>query len=308
MSDQAKRYLSIDVGGTFVKYALMDERGGLLHRDKVAADTSDEDGFLATMRTLRDAVSEEYAGVAVSMPGRIDTARGIAHTGGSFLWIHDAPIAEQLQGVFGKPVTIANDGKCAALAESWNGALADVDSGCVIVIGTGVGGGIVIDRHVLMGSTGAAGELSFLPTDYSSIYRPMTDLHAVAPSIWAGLVSASAISGAYARAKGIDHADGVMLLDAYEAGDSDAKDIMGDFGRNMAAGIFAIQGIVDVPRYAIGGGISARPEVTDVVREAVDELWAVHSWTPYAKPEIVRCHYGNEANLVGALAFHLHGC
>lgn len=305
MSSETTRYLSIDIGGTFVKYATMDGGGAILAQDKIPADTSDKDGFLATMRALRDGVDEDYAGVAVSMPGRIDTAHGIAHTGGSFLWIHDAPIASWLRDIFGKPVTIANDGKCAALAESWSGALADVDSGCVIVIGTGVGGGIVIDRHVLMGSTGAAGELSFLPTDYSTIFEPITSLSGEYPSIWAGLVSASAISRAYAKAKGIERADGVMLLDAYEVGDTDAVDVMRRFGRNMAAGIFTIQGIVDVPRFAIGGGISARPEVTDLVRDAVGELWAAHSWTPFAKPEIVTCRYGNEANLIGALAFHL---
>ena len=70
-------------------------------------------------------------------------------------------------------------------------------------------------------------------------------------------------------------------------------------------GIYGIQSVLDLPRYAIGGGISARPETTTVIRDAVDKLFAEQMMCPFGKPEVVTCKFGNEANLIGALAFHL---
>ena len=96
-----------------------------------------------------------------------------------------------------------------------------------------------------------------------------------------------------------------MLFDAYEAGDPDAKAIMDDYAIWASSGIITLQAVLDLQRYAIGGGISARPETTTLVRDAVDKLFEIHPYLPFSKPEIVTCKYGNEANLIGALAFHL---
>jgi predicted NBD/HSP70 family sugar kinase len=145
----AMQYLVLDIGGTFIKYAIMDADAQFIERGKVPAATKDEAGTLEALADVRDAVvAYDYEGVAISMPGRIETATGIAHTGGAFRWVHEYPAAQKYGEVFGKACTIANDGKCAASAENWHGALEDVSNGCVLVLGTGIGGGIVIDNQV----------------------------------------------------------------------------------------------------------------------------------------------------------------
>ena len=297
-----KRYLVLDIGGTFVKYAIMDAEGNFIERGKVAAQTKSEDEMLASLEAVHKAVGDDYEGVAISMPGRIDTARGIAHTGGAFTWVSEYPAAQKYGEVFGKPTTIANDGKCAASAESWNGALADVDSGAVIVLGTGIGGGIVLNKQVWMGCSGGAGELSWLVTDYKILHE---DREHYSPAMWTGHISAYSISKAFAQRKGLEKADGVMLFDAYEAGDEDAMAVLEDYAQWASSGIINLQAVLDLPRYAIGGGISARPQTTTLIRDAVDALFARHKGLPFSKPEIVTCKFGNEANLIGALAFHL---
>lgn len=78
-----------------------------------------------------------------------------------------------------------------------------------------------------------------------------------------------------------------------------------EFGRYTAAGIYGIQAVLDLERFAIGGGISARPEVTEKIRQCVDRQFERIPFTPFGKPEIVTCRYGNDANLIGALSFHL---
>lgn len=297
----AKQYLVLDIGGTFIKYAIMDEDANFVEQGKVPANTMSEEATLKSLADVRDAVADyDYEGVAISMPGRIDTAKGWAYTGGAFTWLHDYPAAEKYGAVFGKPCTIANDGKCAAIAESWSGALADVDSGAVLVLGTGVGGGIVLNRKVWMGVSGGAGELSWLVCDFPAIHEG----HA-GSAIWAGKIAAGAIVPKFGLARGLANADGVMLFDAYEAGDPDAKAIMDDYAVWASSGIITLQAVLDLPRYAVGGGISARPETTTLIRDAVDKLFEMHPYLPFSKPEIVTCKYGNEANLIGALAFHL---
>jgi len=86
---------------------------------------------------------------------------------------------------------------------------------------------------------------------------------------------------------------------------TDAKAALEEFGRITAAGIYSIQSVLDLERYAIGGGISARPEVTDIIREKVEAVFTQFPGVPFLKPEIVTCRYGNDANLIGALKFHL---
>ena len=302
----AQQYLVLDIGGTFIKYAIMDRDGHFVEQGKVPAVTQSEESTLSALADVRDAVEAyEYEGVAISMPGRINTAAGIAHTGGAFRWVHDYPAAEKYGAVFGKPCTIANDGKCAASAENWMGALKDVRSGAVLVLGTGIGGGIVINDEVWMGATGGAGELSLFITNHDGIRNGVT--WESSDSMWSGRISAHAIAKKYALAKQLDKADGVMLFDAYEAGDEDAKQVLNGFAYQAAEGILSLQSVLDLERYAIGGGISARPATTQLIAEAVDALFDPSvDFLPFGKPEIVTCKFGNEANLIGALAFHLN--
>ena len=299
------QYLVLDIGGTFIKYAIMDDEGQFIEQGKVPAVTDSEEGTLGALADVREAVAAyDYEGVAISMPGRIDTAKGIAHTGGAFQWVHDYPAAEKYGAVFGKPCTVANDGKCAASAENWIGALSDVNSGAVLVLGTGIGGGIVINKQVWMGATGGAGELSAFITDHEGVKNGLG--WGNIGIMWAAHISAGSITGKYAALKGLDHADGIMLFDAYDAGDPIAKDVLKVFGEEAAAGICSLQSVLDLERYAIGGGISARPETTQIIKDAVDALFDPYlDFLPYGKPEIVTCKFGNEANLIGALAFHL---
>ena len=303
------QYLVLDMGGTFTKYALMDEKGQFLQQGKEASDCTSLDGMLRVLCGIGDRFRHEFAGVAVSMPGRIDTARGIAHTGGHFTFVHQTPVAELLQQRLGVPVTIANDGKCAASAEAWNGALADVQDGVVIVLGTGTGGGVVLNGQVRMGGSFGAGELSCLGADFARLAYGVPNVGVNTESLWVGYMSATGLLRLYARQKALTGTqpalDGIAFFRAYDAGEPEAVATLAEFGRYAAAGIYSLQAVLDVQSIAIGGGISARPEVTQTIRAAVDRQFEVVPITPFAKPEIVSCRYGNDANLIGALSFHL---
>ena len=215
-----------------------------------------------------------------------------------------------LEQRLGRPVCAANDAKCAANAEAWTGALADVPNGAVLVLGTGTGGAIVLNHQIWMGNTFAAGELSFLPTRFQGITHSLREN---APegwrSLWGSYASATGLLRAYAARKGIspEGLDGLQFFAAYDAGEPEAaaalEDLRGDDGgRHLCGPIVAGPG----PVWPSAGGISARPEVTDIIRTKLDEIYAGIPFTAFGKPEIVRFRYGNDANLIGALRFLLH--
>ena len=271
---------------------------------------NDLSGVLDALGKVEQQYTGCYAGVAISMPGRIDTKKGLAYTGGSFEFIKDAPFTALVEQRFGVPVIMANDGKCAANAEVFNGALSDVENGAVLVLGTATGGGIVLNGKVWMGSTFAAGEFSFIPMDFKKMAGAADNFADASDDfLWSKAMSATGLLWRYAVRKGLpaeSHGiDGIAFFKAYDAGEPEAQQALADFGRYAAAGIYAIQSVLDLQRYAIGGGIGARPEVTRTIQSALDDLYSVYPKTPFCKPEIVRCYHGSNANLLGALRFFL---
>ena len=306
-----KQYLVLDIGGTFIKYALMGEDGSFLENGKVPSPMDSLESLLDAVAAVGEKFRGQYEGAAVSMPGRIDTRTGVAHTGGAFDFIQDTPAGQLFAGRLGCPVTVANDAKCAANAEAWTGALAGTANGAVLVLGTGTGGGIVLNHRIWMGRTFAAGELSFLPVRFDKTGKTMmNDVRSDGSDwMWVQYASATGLLRAYARRKGIpvEGLDGLQFFAAYDAGEPEAAEALAFFGEMTAAGIYAVQSVLDLEKYAIGGGISARPEVTGIIRAKLDEIYAAVPFTAFGKPEIVRCRYGNDANLIGALRFALHG-
>ena len=305
-----KQYLLIDIGGTFIKYSLADEQARKISGGKVPTPLTNMDDLLAAIEGFAAPLQGQFVGCAISMPGRIETRSGIAHTGGmlsSFLW--EQPFAAQMEELLGVPVTIANDGKCAAAAEGWTGALAGVENGLVLVLGTGIGGGILLNGKVLMGAHAAAGEVSGLVTDVARMEPDDFNLTRVekfaeAP-LWAGLASATGLILEYARQKhlpeGSPMPNGEEIFAAYNAGEPEAQQALKLFARRVAIGILSLQNVLDVEKVAIGGGISAAEALLPAIQAELDWLFERCTVMPTVKPELVRCHYGNDANMIGAL-------
>lgn len=305
-----RQFLVYDLGGTLIKYALMNEEGNVIEQGKVPAATDSLDHLLDVLSKVASGYKDRFEGVAVSMPGRIDTRNGFAFTGGAFRFMQNVPFAGLLSDRVGTDVVIANDGKCAAKAEAAKGALKDVENGAVVVLGTGTGGGIVLNHDVWMGQSGGAGEFSTLVSDLWTIASNGYD-RGRWDTIYAGYGSATGLITRYAEAKGIpvqealQTINGIKFFEAYDAGEKEAIDTLEVFGMTTAVGIVSIQCVLDLQRFAIGGGISARKEVTDVIRNGVEKLFSGSFPLPYSKPEIVTCEFRNEANLIGALSFYL---
>ena len=304
-----KQYLLIDIGGTFIKYSLADEQARKISGGKVPTPLTNMDDLLAAIEGFAAPLQGQFVGCAISMPGRIDTRNGIAHTGGmlsAFMW--EQPFAAQVEARLGVPVTIANDGKCAAAAEGWTGALAGVENGLVLALGTGIGG-IILNGKVLMGAHAAAGEVSGLVSNMAAMETETFEMNKVetfsdAP-LWAGAASATGLIREYARQKKLSLQGplptGEEIFAAYNAGEPEAQKALKIFARRVAVGILSLQNVLDVEKVAIGGGISAAEALLPAIQAELDWLFERCTVMPAVKPELVRCRYGNDANMIGAL-------
>ena len=179
----------------------------------------------------------------------------------------------------------------------------------MLVLGTGIGGGIILNGKVLMGAHAAAGEVSGLVSDISKMADDDFKLTSVeryseAP-LWAGMASASGLILEYARQKhlptGSPMPTGEEIFAAYNTGEPEAQKALKIFARRVAVGILSLQNVLDVEKVAIGGGISAAEALLPAIQAELDWLFERCTVMPTVKPELVRCRYGNDANLIGAL-------
>ena len=150
-------YLVLDVGATTIKYAIMTGEGDILEKGKTATPIGDgkkTEDFVEAIGAIYDKFvnSTHIEGIAMGLPGQIDVKRGIVYNGGGIRYLHEAHLQELIQARCNNtPVSMENDGKCAALAEIWKGNAKDVKDACVLVFGTGIGGGIIRGRKVIHG-------------------------------------------------------------------------------------------------------------------------------------------------------------
>ena len=304
------KYLVLDIGGSSIKYALMEEKLGFLDRGKHRIGNTNIDDLLEDIKTVADIFNGEYKAVAISMPGRIDTARGYAYSGGVFEFLVDLPfekmVSEKLGGI---KVVIANDANCACRAELDAGVLKGTQGSCALIIGTSIGGALVINGKIWGGFNNAAGEAAWLPLDLKNVWSvPYTDaLHAEGMSGEA--TSAMGLLNEYEINKGekprYSAEGGVEFFEAVQAGEKAAVDALNSYAKTFAAEIFSIQAMLDLEKYAIGGGISANPIVRNSIDRELAYLYDKYTEGATCKPEVVTCQYGQDANLIGALCFML---
>ena len=166
-------YLAIDVGGTFIKYAVITDECAISVKDKTPTRQDSMEIFIDSLVEIYEKVSSSYEldGVALSMPGIIDSKRGFMYTGGTLFCISNVNIVEILEQRLHVPVTVENDAKCAALAELWKGAVKDCNNAIVVVCGTAVGGAVICNREIVSGKNFMAGEFSYIITDSKDDYK-----------------------------------------------------------------------------------------------------------------------------------------
>ena len=294
-------FLVIDVGGTAVKFALMDGTSAILEKDEIPTPMTGLEDYLKALEGIYRRYEGRVRGIAMSVPGSIDSDPGYLITGGALQdFVHDINLRELLEERCGVPVRIENDAKCAALAEVWTGSLKDCKDAVVIVLGTGVGGGLIKDGQVHKGKNFTAGELSFLITG-----DDLSDKH----SYFSNLGGTMGLKEKAAAAMGMDPEvlNGRMIFERANKGDEAVIAAIDEFTRPLARLIYNIQVFYDPEKIAIGGGISRQPLLIELIRKNLENIYEnmIYPVVIGQKAEVVCCKYLSDSNLIGALRHFL---
>lgn len=288
------KYLVLDIGGSAIKYALMTKEVEFIEKGSKPTPLDNIENFVEAVGEIYDIYKDDIEGIAISMPGVLDSDKGYTYTGGSLIYNNGKEIVKIIQERCPTKITIENDGKCAALAEVWKGSLKEYEDGVVIVLGTGVGGGIVKSKKIHKGKNFFAGEFSFIATN-------VNDADCM-ENCWGSISGSKALIDAAAKVKNInpEELNGYKVFEYANNGDEEILKVLDDFTYKLAIQIFNLQCILDSEIVAIGGGISSQDILIEYIQKNVDKY---HKTFPFdvPKPNVVRCEFRNDSNLIGAL-------
>ena len=293
------KYLSIDIGGTNIKYGLINQAGQISFKAKLATPGQKEP-FLAAIDQLIADYAPKVNGIAFCAPGKIE--KSTIRFGGALPFLDGIDFAKRYRHL-ALPLTVINDGKAAALAESWLGNLKDIKNGAAIILGTGVGGGIIINGQLLVGSHFQAGELSYMIMDPTQ--TKSTEDSPMGPGFTGGTLSAvGLIKKINELTKHEDLLDGLVAFKELEAGtNQQVTALFEEYCHHVACLIMNVQSVVDLEKFVIGGGISAQPLVIKGINQAYDDLYHTNEAVALTlcRPQITVAKFNNDANLYGAL-------
>lgn len=286
-----KNYLSIDVGGTDIKYGLLDRAGNLTYHARLATPDEGRGPFLEVIDQIINKYLGQIRGVAFSIPGTVIPATGEIKVGGALPYLDGLNLIQHVHQEVDDQLIVAveNDGKAAALAELWLGNLHNIKNCAAIVLGTGVGGGIIIDGKLYRGMHYQAGELSFIP------FKNGKEKYGVVGS---AVLMINKIAKHYNIA---NINDGLAVFERINHRDKYAYKVFKKYCWRIANLILSIQAVVDLDRYVIGGGISAQPIVADTIREEYEKLVERVDLADIRRPTIMKAYFENNANLYGGV-------
>jgi glucokinase len=301
--------IGIDLGGTNIAAAVVTESGGIVR--KKAAPTRNQRHYkeiLADMADICRALTEPgetISAIGIGIPGSIDPPRGIVNYANN-LHFKNTPVAVEMRELTGLPVYIENDANCAALGEYTSGAARGARHSITVTLGTGIGGGIVIDGAIYGGAHFAAGEIG-----HHCVVVDGEDCTCGRKGCFEAYASATALirdaRRVLARGEGglmLEMAGGrtsditaKTVFDAAESGDPQAAGIIARYVKHVAEGLTNLINIFQPDAVVVGGGVSRQGEnllgpVRDYIRKIV--------YGGELKTRVVAAALGNDAGIIGA--------
>lgn len=282
-----KNLALLDVGGTTIKYGLWDGAAQQLTKQGAVATPKSLNAYydVLTQIVAEFKASDQVVGVAMSTPGAVNKATGIIEGASALPYIHHFEIQDELETRFDLPVVMENDANCAALAEVGSGAAKGLKNVLFMVIGTGVGGSVIVNGQVQHGRHLFGGEFGYMMMNDGRILSEVgTAVH------MADRYNQEAHTN-YSEREVFELADQGDLLAQKEA------QVLYD---NLAQAIYNLQYSFDSEVVILGGGVSQADFLVPNIEKALQEILKQVDIAPFM-PTIRTCQYHNDANLIGAM-------
>ena len=291
--DIVKNYIVFDIGGTAVKWSVIDEIGSILTSGKIEIAPTIEMFFERLIERVNISKSEyNVAGIAISAPGAVDSKTGVIGGASALPYIHGPNFKEILKKATGLEVEIENDANCAALGECWLGSASDNQDCAFVVCGTGIGGALIKNRQLHVGINKHGGEFGCCIVDFD----PNDEIKF---KTWSTVGSTVALARNVSKRLNRE-VSGIEVFDLANAGNEVALEEIDRYYYYMAIGIYNIQYNYDPEVIVLGGAISEREEYIDQINQHIDVIMKENT-NGKIKPIIKRCQKGNDANKLGAL-------
>ena len=307
-------YIGLDVGGTTFKAGVVTEDGRIVHKD--AMPTGIERPYqeiIADMAALCKKVAadagiemSEIKSIGVGVPGLFDNKTGMIPFCTNLGW-HDIPFVAEMKKHLDTPVYGDNDATVAGLAESVAGVSAGIKDSVFLTLGTGVGGGIIIDGKPYSGAHGCGSEIGHMMIKMGGelctcgnygCFERYASATAIIREARKAIVEYPESSMLAACGGDPEKLNAKIVIDAAKAGDETAKTVFDGYVHALAVGIINIINMLDPEVIVLGGGVSAAGEfLLDAVREAVKPM-VFFKTMPYARIELAQL--GNDAGIIGA--------
>lgn len=317
--------IGVDLGGTNLRVAVVDSHGKLLEklttgtqvsrgRDRVIGEMCDDIRVLAAKFT---GAGFDFGGIGIGVPGIIDLATGFLRESPNLPGWDNYPVRDEIEQRVGTRVVLENDANAAAMGEKWLGAGRDTDDMCMLTLGTGVGGGLILNGRIWHGMTGMAGELGHItvkpegqPCGCGS--RGCVEQYASATAVvrMARELSESGEAPELAGAlrENPEFSSKIVYQMALQ-GDRAAREIFRRVGRALGIVVADMINILNLPMFVIGGGVASAwdafaPAMFEEIRQR-SFVYAATAPSDTGKIEhdrtiITRALLGSDAGLFGA--------
>ena len=289
--------IGIDLGGTKIEAVALDGEGRERFRKRVRSPRGDYPGTIEAVASLV-AEAEAAAGsatVGIGIPGAVSPATGLVKNANS-TWLNGRPLAEDLTARLGRPVRLANDANCLALSEAADGAAAGYPVVFAVIIGTGTGGGIVVNGQAIVGANAIAGEWGHNPVPW-----PEADEWPGHPCYCGrtGCIETVLSGPGLARdhhGRTAEEIDAAAIAERAAGNDLAAITTLERYERRLARALASVINVLDPDVIVLGGGLSN----IERLYANVPSLWKEYVFSDHVATRLVKARYGDSSGVRGA--------
>ncbi|MBI2619349.1 MAG: ROK family protein [Ignavibacteriales bacterium] len=304
--------IGVDLGGTSIKTGLVSSTGTILYQNKYPAfaEKGRSDVLNQIEASIRDAARHagngSIRGIGIGSPGVVDE-NGVVKAPPNFADFDNIPLQDEIRRIFNLPTKVENDANAAAIAESKFGAGKSFPDFLFVIWGTGVGGGIILNRNIYRGPWGGAGEIGHISIDYKGPQCNCGSIGCVEAHIGQKYLSQRTAERLQNRPDSmilkliggnLEKLEPVYISQAAQKGDELAREILVEAGTLLGVALGAVMNTMDLRVSIIGGGVAAAGDfVMDAIKKSVQQ----HVLKPL-RPDIqvIPAKLGNNAGILGA--------
>jgi len=313
----SKYVFGVDIGGTSIKLGLFTIAGELIEKFSIDTDISDEGKKLlpSAAKAIFDKLAEkgltiaDVAGVGVGVPGPVDSD-GVVLVGVNIGWQNPVAVTDTLSDLLeGIPVKVTNDANIAAVGELWLGAAKGAKSAIMYTLGTGVGGGVIVDGQVINGTNGAGGEIGHLvavPEGGTVCGCGKTGcLETVASATGVVRLTKAALesSDVASSLRSMGEFEAKDVFDAAKAGDELALGVVDRVGYYLGLSAANLAASTDPEQFIFGGGVSY---AGDILLDAIKKYYQKFAFAGVRDTKFVIATLGNDAGIIGGAYLATH--